>query len=147
WYEAAVGSESAPYLAAYYDLWEDIWMDRAVETQWFQNSKNNTYLSREDVSYLNMVTEHDIVESRTLLETALAKAETNEQLIRAEQILRQFEFYEASVLSYTAEEVDRPKSEEEALELLRNVKRNLERRVQFKQKQHDLIEEFNDNLA
>src|SRR5690625_3247356 len=79
WYERAVGQEAAPYLATFYDLWEQFWLERVVETPWFQRSKGSTYLPFSNPSYLQYVTEDDIKNSLRLLNEVVAKAETEPQ--------------------------------------------------------------------
>src|SRR5699024_10046626 len=81
-------------------------------------------------------------ESRNLLETTITKAETDEQTNRAELTLRQFEYYEASTLSYPGR-TDSPANEEEALDLLENAGD----RVKMVKSRYDLIESYKDNLS
>jgi len=98
WYEKCVGKEAAPYLKAYYDLWEGFWTTRVQNSKWFKN--DGQYLRFDQAGYLDLVMHEDIVKSRKLLEYALAKTKTADQRTRANLILRAFEYYEASVLSY-----------------------------------------------
>ncbi|GAA3408699.1 DUF4838 domain-containing protein [Paenibacillus hodogayensis] len=100
WYERAVGPNAAPDLAAYYAHWENFWTQRIPSSTWFQKYKNSIYLLFSDPIYLDLVTMDDITVSRQLLELALAKAVTDKQKARAAMLLRAFEYYEASAISY-----------------------------------------------
>ncbi|WP_158560323.1 DUF4838 domain-containing protein [Paenibacillus contaminans] len=100
WYERAVGPEAAPDLAAYYAHWEEFWTQRIPNSAWFQKYKNSIYLMFSDPIYLDLVTMEDMTVSRQLLESALAKAVTDKQKARASLLLRAFEYYEASAVSY-----------------------------------------------
>ena len=97
WYESAVGKEAAPYLAAYYAHWEKFWTHRVAKTEWF---KVPGFVRFYHPGYLDTVEYEEITLSRRLLETALHKAETSDQRARARTLLRAFEYYEASVISY-----------------------------------------------
>jgi hypothetical protein len=37
WYFAAVGADAAPYIAAYYKLWEEFWTKRVPRLAWFND--------------------------------------------------------------------------------------------------------------
>ena len=100
WYERAVGPAAAHYLKAFYDLWEHFWTERIKESSWFAIGKERTYLPFTDQSYLHLVTDEDINESKRLLASVVAKAETPQQKTRARLIQRAFEYCEASVISY-----------------------------------------------
>jgi len=97
WYEKCVGGEAAPYLKAYYDLWESFWTKKAPESKWF--SAGGQYLWFHDAGYVDLVDE-EITRSRDLLQMVVSKAASVDQKKRANLILRAFEYYEASVLSY-----------------------------------------------
>lgn len=98
WYVSAVGKDAAPYLADYYEHWENFWTKRVLNSKWFTGSVQYLAFYRPD--YLDLVSYEDISKSRTLLETVLDKAETTKQRARAEIFLKAFEYYEASVISY-----------------------------------------------
>jgi len=107
WYVRTVGDEAAPYLASYYAHWEDFWENRVFSTSWYQAWKNSNprqnFMTLTDASYLSIVTEAEIAQSRTWLETAVTKAAqsgTAAQLKRAQTLLKAFEYYEASVLTF-----------------------------------------------
>jgi hypothetical protein len=98
WYVAAVGKKAAADLAAYYSFWEEFWTVRIPNGSWFKNS--GTFLNFTEPYYLELVTQDEIIKSRKLLESVVQKAETKEQKSRANYLLKAFEYYEASALSY-----------------------------------------------
>jgi hypothetical protein len=97
WYERAVGKDAAPYLEEYYKIWEKFWTQAILKSRWF--TPNGQYLRFVDPSYLEMVTD-EISQGRKLLESVAAKTKTPDQRARANLILRAFEYYEASAISY-----------------------------------------------
>lgn len=98
WFVAAVGADAAPYLAAYYDLWENFWTKRVPRSDWFNDTGQYLLFSRPD--YLALVTAEDISKSRDLLTQVLTRTRTEKERKRAQLILRAFEYYEASAISY-----------------------------------------------
>ncbi|MBP1990670.1 DUF4838 domain-containing protein [Paenibacillus eucommiae] len=140
WYERAVGEEAATDLAAYYELWEDFWTVRVQQSEWFQQSKDRIYMDFTNPSYLKLVTMGDISQSRLLLESALAKAVTVKQKARAALLLRAFEYYEASAISYlnSLSEVDPNGNVQDALESLFSEDTN----GVWIDKRNQLLEEF-----
>ncbi len=98
WYVCAVGKDGAPDLVAYYDHWEGFWTERVVKSKWF--TMGGQYLRFYNPTYLDIVTYDDISKSRKLLESVVAKTKTKKQRARSELLLRAFEYYEASVVSY-----------------------------------------------
>ncbi|RAV17887.1 hypothetical protein DQG23_26120 [Paenibacillus contaminans] len=146
WYERAVGPAAAADLAAYYALWEHYWTEQIQASDWFQIGKNMTYLAFNDLSYLNLVTDDMVTQSRALLEAAVAKAGTPKQKARANVLLRAFEYYEASALSYPKKN-DPPASEAEALQLLDHIAETIAGKLAYAQDRLRLLEEFkNDPL-
>ena len=100
WYERAVGSAAAPYLAAYFKHWEQFWTVRIRDSAWFRQGKDLIYLLFNDPQYLDLIGDEEMTEGRRLLESAAAHAETAKQKSRAQWLLGAFEYYEVSVLSY-----------------------------------------------
>jgi len=139
WYEHAVGKEAAPELAAYYSHWEKFWTERITQSSWF--SKKGQWMGFARPGYLDIVTEEDISRSRKWLENAVAKAGTKKQKARASYLLRAFEYYEASALSFF-DEMRAQKSvvttENEALDIVNSS----ERYVSMKEKRKLLVDEF-----
>ncbi|MBP1991882.1 DUF4838 domain-containing protein [Paenibacillus eucommiae] len=144
WYSGAVGEIAAADLKAYYALWEQIWTERMKTSKWFNVAKGRTFMPFQDLSYLNAVTDEDIAESRRLLESVVAKAETNKQKARANLLLQAFEYYEASALSYARENTP-PSNVSEAVALLDHVGTTIETKMLMAQKRYDLLEQFKDN--
>lgn len=124
WYVSAVGEDAAPYLKEYFDNWEHFWTTKIFESAWYKTWKINglfNYLDMSNSSYLEEVTKEDIGESRRLLELVVANAETNKQKARAQLLLKAFEFYEASALSYTRSNVKDPANAQEANEMMDDI--------------------------
>ncbi|RAV22565.1 DUF4838 domain-containing protein [Paenibacillus contaminans] len=145
WYEAAVGPEAASYLKQYFELWEQFWKTEATDSSWFQTSKDATFLSWNSYSYLAYARE-EVMQSRPLLESAVAKAQTPAQKTRAQQLLRQFEYYEASTLSYPRQ-IKTLNNDGEVLAMLNELEQTLEVRLNMAKRRPGLIEEFNRNPA
>lgn len=98
WYEACVGKKAAPHLKAYYDLWENYWTKKAPKTKWF--AKGGQYLRFDEAGYLDLI-DDEMVKSRRLLSNVVRLAQTVEQRKRANLMMKAFEYYEASVISYS----------------------------------------------
>ena len=98
WYERCAGRSGARALAAYFAQWEEFWTGPALKARWF--SRGGQYLNFSSPLYLSEVPAEAMHKSRRLLETALAEAETEPQKARVRLLLRAFEYYEASALSY-----------------------------------------------
>jgi hypothetical protein len=138
WCTLAVGEEAAPYVRSYYDHWEDFWTRRILESDWWREGRQ--YLPFNSPIYLLDVTEDEIAQSREWLEAAVANAGTERQKARAELLLRAFEYYEASALSYPRDEVvPELATEAQAVAWMRSVAQ----RSAMVQKRRDLAtEEF-----
>ncbi|MDF2814597.1 MAG: hypothetical protein K0Q81_797, partial [Paenibacillus sp.] len=107
WYVHAVGADAAPYVAQYYAYWENFWQNRVFETDWYNAwktaSPRSNFMSFSDASYLKIVDASEMAQSRQWLELAVAHAGqtgTASQLVRAQKLLKAFEYYESSVLTY-----------------------------------------------
>lgn len=98
WYTSAVGEKAAPYLAQYFDIWEKFWTERMRHKRWLKT--NQPFLPFYKPDYLAYVTYRDIEKSRALLEKAITLSESKSQKARASLLLRAFEYYEASAVSY-----------------------------------------------
>ncbi|MBP1990854.1 DUF4838 domain-containing protein [Paenibacillus eucommiae] len=143
WYTRAVGADAALYLKQYYDYWEVFWTTRMFQSSWYLDWKNKAsrtnYLNLLDHTYLKEVTREDIAESRRLMELVVAHAGTGSQQARAQLLMRSFEYYEASALSYPRETpVEPPVSEQEALAMLDEVIQSYE----LVEKRKELAAEF-----
>ena len=119
WYTRAVGEAGAADLAAYYALWEDFWTRRILDSAWY--TQGGQYLAFHTPTYLADVTEKDITQSRSLLESVVEKAKTPQQKARAKILMLAFEYYEASALAYAGNRLAEEtivKSEAQALDVL-----------------------------
>lgn len=137
WYERAVGKEAAADLEAYFELWEDFWTNRITDTAWFTRGINATYLQFTDTSYLQFVTDEDLLESKQLMDAVVEKAGPGKQKERALRFQKMFEYYEASVLSY-ARPSEMPEDESSALAMYERMSNS----KQLAQKRHELMDEF-----
>lgn len=144
WYERAVGVAAAPDLAAYYEHWEEFWTERVIHSSWFKPRKHTTYLPFNMANYLALVSDEEIAYSRTLLESVVAKAVTAPQKARAQKLLQAFEYYEASVLSYSRQ-VAVPENVNQALDLLDETIMNLQAKLDLAKKRMTLIAQFAGN--
>lgn len=141
WYERAVGPEAAGALKAFYDHWEHFWTVRVRATNWFQHRKTVVYFNFNSAAYLSIVTDEEIAACRSLLEAVVAKAVTARQKARARLLLRAFEYYEASALSYPKEQ-EPPASEDAALALLERATDRLADKLHYARKRMELVAEF-----
>lgn len=141
WYERMVGPAAAPDLKAYFDYWEQFWTERVQHSSWFQGRKDIVYFNYQSATYLHLVTDEDMAYSRQWLESALAKAVTDKQKARARLLLRAFEYYEASALSYPRMAA-KPTNNSEALELLTDAFFSVETGVPMAKRRMELIDEY-----
>ncbi|PYI55634.1 DUF4838 domain-containing protein [Paenibacillus flagellatus] len=139
WYERAVGPAAAPDLKAYYDFWEQFWTTEVPPTSWFQTYKNTSYFWFPSAAYLTLIGTAEIADMRELLESVVDKAQTPAQIKRAELLLRTFEYYEASALSYTPSSWPSPvMNATQALQMLDRIAQA----GTYYEKRFQLIEEF-----
>ncbi len=140
WYERCVGPEAAEDLKAYYTHWEQFWTRRILDSGWF--TEGGQYLRFSTAEYLADVTPDEIAESRKLLESAMAKTQTEKQRARAELLLKAFEYYEASALAYPrGEEIAGPvDSEATALAALEDAAKRTGMGVKRQQIAEELAE-------
>ncbi|MBD2861206.1 DUF4838 domain-containing protein [Paenibacillus oceani] len=144
WYSRAVGVTAATYLKVYYEYWENFWTQRAILEPWFL--PGTIYQNFADPSYLNAVTEEDLSLSREWLEAVVASAETAPQKARAHLLLRAFEYYEASALSYPRIG-ERPAETSSALALLEHSVELFGERIEMAGKRFALLDDFKSNPA
>ncbi len=127
WYERAVGPEAAPDLKAYYANWQRFWEQDIYDTEWYSSWKNlsvrTNFMPLNSPDYLRDVSLAEIAVSRQLLESVVAKAQTQQQKKRANDLLRMFGYYELSKMSYTdmIAEVAVPTNDAEAADILDNI--------------------------
>ncbi|WP_158606427.1 DUF4838 domain-containing protein [Paenibacillus ginsengarvi] len=144
WYTRAVGVTAATYLQQYYEHWELFWTERAILEPWFL--PGTIYQNFADPGYLNAVTEEDLSLSREWLEAAVDAAETGPQKARANLLLRAFEYYEASALSYPRIE-GRPADTASALALLEHSVDLFGQRIELAGKRFTLLDDYKSNPA
>ncbi len=146
WYVRAVGADAAADLAAYYEIWRQFWEEEMFATDWFADwvasEPRMNYFNFLDDAYLDAVTPAQIAQSRALLESTVSKAVTAKQQKRAQDLLRSFEYYEASALSHSLEKaIPQPTNETEALALLNSVLT----KMRLAEKRRELIVAFKDD--
>jgi len=99
WYECAVGIEAAPFLAKYYEFWENFWTGTVHKTSWF-NNRGSTYLNFNSTDYVKALSGTDMIKCEQLLRSALSYAKTERQKLRAEFFLNGFKACKKDVLPY-----------------------------------------------
>jgi hypothetical protein len=100
WFVCAVGEQARKYLAAYYKLWEEFWTKSLPQQNPNWLTRKGQYLEFFDPAYLRLLPPDAISKSRHLLEMTVSEAKTDKQRRRAILLLRAFEYYEASVISF-----------------------------------------------
>ncbi|MFA6930921.1 MAG: hypothetical protein WCT05_11390, partial [Lentisphaeria bacterium] len=107
WYTSCVGKAAAPFLEEYYNFWDNFWRTRAVQSDWFNESKFATYTALvPDGGYLYALDKGDFLHLRGLMESVVQKAQDYgdaNQKQRALYLLKEFEFYESSAYLNAAE--------------------------------------------
>ena len=147
WYEKFTCEQAAPYLAEYYQWWENFWRTKAIKSEWFQSSKWNVYFSPANKSYMYKVERGDMERMRGLMEKVVEL--TNQygdkrQNIRAGWLMREFEYSEACVYAlgadvFSSDNVSR-NNIDEALEYLNNISKAVKydaRRVELRKERMD----------
>jgi hypothetical protein len=132
WYEYAVGKQAAPYLAAYYRLWEKFWTERVPEGEFFRTPGQYLYFGWP--KYLDQVKVEDIEKSRTLLEITSENVQTAQEKARIQYLLKAFEYYEASTLSYLGLKKG-----------IRQPGKAIEYYQMLNKRRYDFVEEFKDD--
>jgi hypothetical protein len=101
WYRLAVGERAAPYMAEYFDLWEEYWTTRIMHTDWYRERVDGSfvapYLDRRFCGYMDELTRDDLSTAQQLLETAVNLAETQQQKKRARFF---HDYYAKAMTSY-----------------------------------------------
>ncbi|MFW6598299.1 DUF4838 domain-containing protein [Propionibacteriaceae bacterium Y2011] len=141
WYRRAVGVPAARYLQQFYELWEDFWMTRAPQTTWFAGGRDLTWFPFDDLSYLDAVTPDDIRRSRTMIENMRAHTQTPEQHRRGDALVKEFEYYEASALSYPRD-LPAPTTSAEALAMINDLAATIDRSVAMAVRRKQVFEEM-----
>ncbi len=87
WYVRCVGKKAAPYLKAYYQIWNDYFTGRAKLTPWFKSAPT-VYMTYNDVSCIYALKESDIQAADQAMKKVSALAETEQEKQRAEVLMR-----------------------------------------------------------
>ena len=90
WYRLAVGERAAVPLAKYYQAWEDYWMKRVPQTDWFKQYVGRVYMDFDQLGYLDELKQEDLDQCRKLMDQVVALADTPEHKARAEFFARGF---------------------------------------------------------
>ncbi len=84
WCNLAVGSKAAPHLRAYYAFWEDFWIRRVPQTDWFiAGVKRRCYLPMHDTGYFDALDVDDLDRCEAWMNQVSTLAETEGQKARA----------------------------------------------------------------
>ena len=87
WYVRSVGKKAAPYLKAYYKIWNDYFTGPAMKTPWFK-SASAVYMTYNDVSCIYALCEEDIQAADEAMKRVVALAETPQEQARAIVLMR-----------------------------------------------------------
>ncbi len=87
WYVRCVGNKAAPYLKAYYKIWNDYFTGPALKTPWGKSAPT-VYMTYYDVSCVYALREEDIQSADQAMKQVVALAETEQEKQRAELMMR-----------------------------------------------------------
>ena len=87
WYVRCVGKKAAPYLRAYYKVWNDYFTGPAMKTPWFKSAPA-VYMTYNDVSCIYALREEDIQKADEAMKQVVALAETPQEQARAVVLMR-----------------------------------------------------------
>jgi|GEM_PF-2319924 len=97
WYRLSVGDKAAVPLQKYYQFWEDYWLKRVPETDWFKQYAKRQYFDFDHLGYLDPLTEDDLTACGKLMDQVVALAETPEQKQRAQFMSKGFDEVRSNV--------------------------------------------------
>lgn len=97
WYRAAVGSEAAPKLKKYYEIWEKFWEKDILSSRWY--SATNLWHDYANSMYANDVPLEYLAKSDGLLEEVVALADSPVRKERAAALQKMWKVYRASILA------------------------------------------------
>lgn len=98
WYNKAVGNKSAPYLKAYFDIWEDYWTNKLRNDDWF--AKQKTFLPFNDLGYLKDVSNTMVASAQENLDLALSNVTNDSEKQRVQVIREMWELYKSAINEY-----------------------------------------------
>lgn len=139
WCERAVGKRAGVPLWMYYRQWESFWSNDVRRTDWFDAHTMLFNFNAPD--YLDLLTPETMASRRTLLDTVVRLADSPERITRAKKIRREFDYYEASALSYPRQ-TRRPESVKHAHMLLDDAISTVDTSVELAARRMTLIDEF-----
>lgn len=128
WCERAVGRRAAPYLQRYYAIWEEFWNGRAIDTPFWEFSRDRIYFGFILSDYLEAIPANEMARARKMLQLVAAQAETPAQQARAELIRRSFDYYDSGYRS-RPRDVTAPRSQQDAQRLVTQVRNDLPVRI------------------
>ncbi|NAW51360.1 DUF4838 domain-containing protein [Elizabethkingia argentiflava] len=98
WYSMCVGQQAAPFLDQYFSIWENYWEKTIVNSPWF--SQKTTFLSFNNLAYMEDVNEEMMRQSDFYLNRVLAFARTDAQKKRAQLFVDMWELYKIGIQEY-----------------------------------------------
>lgn len=135
WYVRCVGKKAAPYLKAYYKVWNDYFTGRAKLTPWFK-SASNVYMTYPDLSSTYGLEEKDLQAAAAAMEQVVKLAEAGQEKERAALMMRHWQ-YTLLRLRMLGSAVYDPQgtihSREQALKLLEVVKKYPEYQKEYRE--------------
>jgi len=87
WYVRCVGEKAAPYLKAYYKIWNDYFTGPVMKTPWFRSAPA-VYMTYKDVSCIYALREEEIQSADEAMKMVVELAETEQEKQRAELLMR-----------------------------------------------------------
>ena len=87
WYVRCVGKKAAPYLKAYYKVWNDYFSGPALETPWGKSAPG-VFMTYDDTSCVYALRESDIQTADEAMKQVAALAETDQEKQRADVMMR-----------------------------------------------------------
>ena len=86
WFELAVGKEAAPYLKAYFQVWESFWTNDIPRTSWFidRAEKEIPFLQRRDGDYMDALRVETIRNAMENLDKAVELAPEGKERMRGD---------------------------------------------------------------
>ena len=87
WYVRCVGKKAAPYLKAYFKVWNDYFTGPAMKTPW-GDTAGTVYMTYNDISCVYALREEDIQAADEAMKQVVALAETPQETARAALLMR-----------------------------------------------------------
>ena len=143
WYVRCVGAKAAPYLKAYYKVWNDYFTGAARKTPWFRSAWN-VYMAYYDLSSSYGLEEKDLQAADEAMRQVVALAETDQEQARAALMMRhwQYTFLRLRMLGSAVYAPDGSiSSPEQALRLLDAVAKYPEYMRQYREISDRLIQD------